>query len=323
MSNVQLSYNSPNHPAFSGGRYLKAFDHLHDIDHYEHSILTYLGSLMPFDKGFIDHPAFPSIATIARSTKISESTIRKKLRSLESKHYLKTKPVRFLNTQGKFQQSSNDYHLTTKAFDIYQDVQATKNQIRHIRKRSNLTIIQNTPPLSSQQAQPHTTDTHPHRQPLPNSSTDNPKENPQPTVSCSEDRDIFTLKTEVDRIVEAWESVVKVPVSKRQKETFLQQYVRIRGHEIFYMERILKLSSDPYLLSRALSINFLFSGFDFAEKNKRDITQSIDRAVSRTSSKADLDVLMGELPSFVESQSGRYFKPSVVISDLFPGLMSR
>jgi hypothetical protein len=85
-----------NHPVFAGGRYLSAFDHLHDIDHFEHSILTYLGSLMPYDKGFVDHPAFPSIATISRATKICESTIRKKIRQLERKGYIKVKAVRFL-----------------------------------------------------------------------------------------------------------------------------------------------------------------------------------------------------------------------------------
>jgi hypothetical protein len=71
------------------------------------------------------------------------------------------------------------------------------------------------------------------------------------------------LKEEVDRIIDAWEGVVKAPVSPRQRQSFLQHYVRIRGHEILYMERILKLISDPALLKRAQSINFLFSGFDF------------------------------------------------------------
>ncbi|HET9241256.1 MAG TPA: helix-turn-helix domain-containing protein, partial [Oligoflexus sp.] len=94
MSNLQQLFPS-DHPVFSGGRYLRAFDHLHDIGHYEHSILTYIGSLLPFDKGFLDHPAFPSIATISRSTKISESTVRKKLRSLEKKGYVIVKAVRF------------------------------------------------------------------------------------------------------------------------------------------------------------------------------------------------------------------------------------
>jgi hypothetical protein len=268
MSQAQLSYNSPDHPAFLGGRYLKAFDHLHDIDHYEHSILTYLGSLMPFDKGFINFPAFPSIATIARCTKISESTVRKKLRSLESKNYLRTQTRRFLNNQGKFEQSSNDYLFTSKAFDLYQDVQATKNQIKHIRKRTRLKLVPHTPPLSPIHPQPTPETTHPPREPSPNSYTENPKEDPQPIVSCSEDRDLAMLKDEVDRIIEAWESVVKAPVSPRQRETFLQHYVRIGGHEILYMERILKLISDPALFKRAQSINFLFSGFSFVDQSR-------------------------------------------------------
>jgi len=73
------------------------------------------------------------------------------------------------------------------------------------------------------------------------------------------------LKDEVDRIIEAWESVVKAPVSPRQRETFLQHYVRIGGHEILYMERLLKLISDPALLKRAQSIKFLFSGVAFKD----------------------------------------------------------
>ncbi|WP_176736210.1 helix-turn-helix domain-containing protein [Oligoflexus tunisiensis] len=308
MSNAQLSYNSPDHPVFSGGRYLRAFDHLHDIDHYEHSILTYLGSLMPFDKGFIDHPAFPSIATIARSTKISESTVRKKLRSLESKNYLKTKTVRFLNTQGKFQQSSNDYSFTTQAFDTYTDVLASRNQIKSIRRRSSLTLI-HTPPLSSQGPSPRGSRTTPHREPLPNSLKDHPKDNPKSTASCSDDRDIFTMKSEVDRIVEVWEDVTKKPVTKGQKETFLQQYVRIRGHEIFYMERLLRLASDSYLLGRAHSINFLFSGFDMAEKDKRDITQKVDQALSMANSQAEIQEIMDQIPSFVVKKSHNYIEP--------------
>jgi hypothetical protein len=98
MSNLFEIFPS-NHPVFAGGRYLKVIDHLHDIDHFEHSILMYLDSLMPYDKGFVDHPAFPSIATISRATKICESTVRKKIRQLEKKGYLRVKAMRFLNCQ--------------------------------------------------------------------------------------------------------------------------------------------------------------------------------------------------------------------------------
>src|SRR6478752_5987741 len=124
------------HRVFQGGRYLRAFDHAQDIDHYEHSILTYLGSLMPFDKGFIDHPAFPSISTISRSTRICEATVRKKLRVLQQKGYVKVEAVRFLNEHGYFQQSSNNYFLSDLAFQFFDDVMESRTHIGDIRKRA-------------------------------------------------------------------------------------------------------------------------------------------------------------------------------------------
>jgi hypothetical protein len=58
MSNSHGSF-PVDHRVFKGGCYLKAFDHVPDIDHFEHSILTCLGSLMPFNEHFVDLPIYP------------------------------------------------------------------------------------------------------------------------------------------------------------------------------------------------------------------------------------------------------------------------
>jgi hypothetical protein len=311
MSNLQQLFPL-DHPVFSGGRYLRAFDHLHDIDHYEHSILTYIGSLLPFDKGFLDHPAFPSIATISRSTKISESTVRKKLRSLEKKSYVKVKAVRFLNYQGKYQQSSNDYYLAPLAFEFFQDVMKSRNHILGIRKRAvgesfdgySCPIAPDTPPFSQAVANHCPAETLPVPAALPNSLNDNPTEHPQTSDSSS--RDIFTMKGEVDRIAAAWEELVRIPVSKGEKERFLKEYIRIRGNEIFYMERLMVIASDPYITSRAKSICFLFSGLDCALKNKAEIVEKAGLALMKAQSERELGQVLDEIPEFISNKSRNF-----------------
>lgn len=318
MSNLRQLFPL-DHPVFSGGRYLRAFDHLHDIDHYEHSILTYIGSLLPFDKGFLDHPAFPSIATISRSTKISESTVRKKLRTLEKKGYVKVKAMRFLNCQGKYQQSSNDYYLATLAFEFYQDVMASRSRIQHIRKRavgddSDGQVCPNalaTPPFPEAVAGCLPAETMPLATTVPNSLKDNPKEYPQESNSSS--RDIFTMKGEVDRIAAAWEELIRIPVSRGEKERFLKEYIRIRGNEIFYMERLLVIASDPYITSRAKSICFLFSGLDCALKNKAEIVEKAGLALMRAQSESELGQVLNEIPDFIQKKSQNFGETSEAI----------
>jgi DNA-binding Lrp family transcriptional regulator len=319
MSNLQQLFSS-DHPAFSGGRYLRAFDHLHDIDHYEHSILTYIGSLLPFDKGFLDHPAFPSIATISRSTKISESTVRKKLRSLEKKGYVKVKAVRILNYQGKYQQSSNDYYLAPMAFEFFQDVMATRNHIQSIRKRAvgdsfgshAYPIVPYSPPSVPEIEEAVVEQTPPVVHAAPNSLPKVPNEIPDSPDSFS-GRDIFTMKGEVDRIAAAWEELVKIPVSKGEKDRFFREYVRLRGNEIYFMERLLPIASDPYISSRAKSINFLFSGLDCALKNKADIVEKAGLALMRAQTEEELGKVLDDIPGFIKRTSRNFGEVSGAI----------
>jgi DNA-binding Lrp family transcriptional regulator len=319
MSNLHQFFPL-DHPVFSGGRYLRAFDHLHDIDHYEHSILTYIGSLLPFDKGFLDHPAFPSIATISRSTKISESTVRKKLRSLEGKGYVKVKAVRILNYQGKYQQSSNDYYLAPMAFEFFQDVMASRNHIQSIRKRAvgdsfdshSYPIVTYSPPSLPENGKAALEQTAPMFQTAPNSLPKAPDENPDSPDSFS-GRDIFTMKGEVDRIVVAWEELVKIPVSKGEKERFFREYVRVRGHEIYFMERLLPIVSDPYIASRAKSINFLFSGLDCAMKNRSDIVEKAGLAIMKAQTEEELEQLLIDIPGFIKRTSRNFGEVSGAI----------
>ncbi|MDQ3232047.1 MAG: helix-turn-helix domain-containing protein [Pseudobdellovibrionaceae bacterium] len=319
MSNL-FEIFPPNHPVFAGGRYLRAFDHLHDIDHFEHSILTYLGSLMPYDKGFVDHPAFPSIATISRATKICESTVRKKIRQLEKKGYVKVKAMRFLNCQGRFQQSSNDYYLAPLAFEFFADVMGSRNHIVGIRKRvvgdsfdsHSYPIVPYSPPSQPEIVEAAAEQTAPVPQAAPNSLLKVPTKNPDEPGSFS-GRDIFTMKGEVDRIVAAWEELVKIPVSKGEKDRFFREYVRLRGNEIYFMERLLPIASDPYIASRAKSINFLFSGLDCALKNKADIVEKAGLALMRAQTEEELEQLLEDIPGFIKRTSRNFGEVSGAI----------
>jgi hypothetical protein len=105
---------------FSGGRYLKAFDHIAGIDQCSHHILVYLGSRMPYDHGtFVGIQVWPSIATISQCTKMDSSTVRRKLHRLAEMGYITCKRNKRMNNAGKWEQGSNTYALTEKAFLEY------------------------------------------------------------------------------------------------------------------------------------------------------------------------------------------------------------
>ncbi|RYZ82573.1 MAG: hypothetical protein EOP04_21770, partial [Proteobacteria bacterium] len=124
------------HRVFSGGRYLRAFDHLPDISAYEHSILTYLGSLMSFEESYLDQPAFPSVAAIAVATKISEATVRTKMRVLERKGYIRVEGVLFINARGKMQQSTNNYYFSEQSFELFESILDSQEIVRSEYKRA-------------------------------------------------------------------------------------------------------------------------------------------------------------------------------------------
>jgi hypothetical protein len=303
------------HRVYQGGRYLRAFDHAHDIDHYEHSILTYLGSLMPFDKTFVDHPAFPSILTISSSTKISQSTVRKKLRSLQGKGYLKVESCRFLNERGHFQQSSNNYFLSTLAFEFYEAVLSSRSDSAAIRRRAvgESFFVPSTNPTPAPREGGYFSSTEgPLSAAVPNSLPESPNES-QREISSSDGRNLFEKKKEVDNLVRLWEDLVKIPVSKDEKRKFLREYVRLNGNEVHLMEKLLPIASDPYIASRAQSINFLFSGIDCALRNREEIVQTATKALNRIESQHDLDKLLGEIPGFIKAKSQNFGIASDII----------
>lgn len=308
------------HKVFSGGRYLRAFDYASDIDHYEHSILTYMGSLMPFDKGFIDRPAYPSIATIARSTKISESTVRKKIRSLELKGYLQTKMVRFVNSQGKFQQSTNNYSLTNFAFDEYKNTLHRREENCEVRFRSKPSNIPagseetklHSPPVLNKEA-PFDARAPRLSQKPPKSYLETTKFNSNLETSSEIEKPTENLQREAERVIEAWESVIKIPVSKKEKVTFLTEFTRVRCNETWLTERLLKIASDPYLLSRAKSINYLFSSLDYAIKDEIEIKKTVTKALASANDVNSLKDLISVIPEFIAKKSRNYTPPSEVI----------
>ena len=105
---------------FSGGRYLRAFDAIEDIDQCSHHILVYLGSRMPYDQGtFVGIQVWPSIATISQCTKMDSSTVRRKVHRLAEMGYITAKRNKRMNNAGKWEQGSNTYALTEKAFLQY------------------------------------------------------------------------------------------------------------------------------------------------------------------------------------------------------------
>jgi hypothetical protein len=295
------------HRVYQGGRYLRAFDHAPDIDHFEHSILTFLGSLMPFDKGFVDHPAFPSVLTIASSTKISQSTVRKKLRSLQGKGYLKVEAIRYLNERGHFQQSSNNYFLSVLAFEFYESVLLSRSECVAIRKRAvgdSFFVPAEHPTPSPCEGGHFSSQEGPLSATVPNSLPESQRESRLDPGSSGRSR--FDMKREVDNLVKEWEGLVKVPVSKGEKTKFLREYIRIGGNELHFLEKLLPIASDPYIASRASSINFLFSGIDCAMRNRDEIVRKATKALNRVETQSDLDRLLTDIPGFIKEKSQNF-----------------
>ncbi|MBC7660246.1 MAG: hypothetical protein H7249_11120 [Chitinophagaceae bacterium] len=282
------------HRVFAGGRYLRAFDHLPDICSYEHSILTYLGSLMSFEKCFLDQAAFPSIATISVATKISETTVRAKMRALASKGYIRVESVHYLNERGKFQQDSNNYFFTDLAFRLFDDVMRSRLRIQECRKRAVGDWIETVSPeqialeqsFSSVSAQAFSFSydqqfpelafddlafeiSQPFPMPLskpkevdsltPEAPAKPEPDLPIPPLTSESSRDIFTQTSEVARLVSAWENVTKFPVSKSEREEFFREYARIGGSEMHFARRICALGRDPLALSNAKGMAYLFT----------------------------------------------------------------
>jgi hypothetical protein len=270
---------------------------------------------MPFDKGFVSHVAWPSVATISRSTKISEATVRKKLRSLQGKGYVKVEAVRFLNERGFFQQSSNNYFLSDLAFQFFEDVIGSSHYIETIRKRAvgePYSFSREEPSSLSDVGGDCESRTDPRSKTVPNSPQKIQNESPS-EPSYSADREIFSMRGEVDRIAAVWEKLLNVPVSKGEKESFFREYVRSRGNEIHYSERILKIASDPYLTSRAKSLNFLFSGLDCALRNRAEIVKKGSLALLDSRTPEELNETISKIPSFIRQKSQDYANPTAAI----------
>lgn len=121
------------------------------------------------------------------------------------------------------------------------------------------------------------------------------------------------MKGEVDRIVVAWKELVKIPVSKGEKERFFREYVRVRGHEVYFMERLPPIASDPYIASRAKSINFLFSGLDCALKSKADIVEKAGLALMRPKTEEELKKLLEDIPGVIKRTSRNFGEVSDAI----------
>ncbi len=249
MSNLHQLFPL-DHEVFRGGRYLEALACLEDIDHWELSILQYLGSKMPFDKGFVGQTAFPSVATISANTKIPQSTVRKKINSLVKKGYLIKKQRRFLNERGHWQQSSNDYQLTNLPFEKFQSVLDTRRKIAMERKRAVgqsevdqfMPFPEDTPPpkitevglAECEEGAIHSVATN---SPL-ESLVEGPNLDPH---SSYLERPISERKAEANRIIVNWEEIIKSSVTGFEKRRFIEEYIRTRSSEIQLLEKLQRL----------------------------------------------------------------------------------
>ena len=112
----------PGHFVYQHGPYYDAFSELDDIDAHELAILLYLGRSTGKDptKEPID---FPSVAMIAKKTKMNPTTARKKVKSLSKKGYLKTKARMCLSVNNKLQQLSHEYEFQEQSFEVFKDQQ--------------------------------------------------------------------------------------------------------------------------------------------------------------------------------------------------------
>ncbi len=322
MSNVHQLF-PVNHRVFQGGRYLKAIHALPDLDIYEQAILLYLGSLMPFDKGFVDQVAWPSIETIAKNTRMSNKTVQKKINSLVRKKLLTKKQRISINQNGRYEQLTNDYTLTVECFTSYEDVLISQERISAIRKRAVgessgafFTSSSFPPPATLETVGEVITDETPTSEVHTNSPAKALKEDPNTSpFSCNSDD---LSKSEVDNIVIAWEEVVKKAVSPFEKRRFLIDYRRTRSNELLMLEKIQDIENDPYLLERAKSINWLFSGYDLSVKTKKQLMKAGNRAIERVANANQLDEIVSDLPRFLANKSQDFLNPSPeLIESLF------
>ncbi|MFW7380176.1 MAG: hypothetical protein ACOH5I_15290 [Oligoflexus sp.] len=301
----------PDHIVFSGGRYLKAIESLDDIDNAEYSILVYLGSLVNFKESFIGHDVYPAIASIAKAVKLSESTVRKKLRALSEKGYIKISTFISINSRGKWQQRSNNYQFTTKVFRHYQSVKESEELIdKQVRRHELSKENYPQPPCEKKPPSPPADDDPgddreppPPDQPEPKSLSNSQLNSSSESPSSWQCRGLSTVSSEVREIRQAWEEVVGLDVSRKEEERFARQYARLGNGQAYYLGRIVTLAEDAYLRSRAKSMMFLFKPFDLAGKNKREIQSAAARALDKANSKAEVDQIVGQLPNLVTTRS--------------------
>lgn len=96
--------------------YIKTFSRLENINHIDLSILTYFISSIPFGEQILEYPVHLSLSEISKTLLISQTTVRNHIRHLEDIGYLRKREKRFINSNGRLQQFSNDYFILEAAF---------------------------------------------------------------------------------------------------------------------------------------------------------------------------------------------------------------
>lgn len=304
-----------NHEPFRSTACIRVLDELTDIDHYERSILIFLG----LEMNFSDHEASPSINEIARYTKISRQTVRTRLKRLQEKSYLVCKQTKLVNLNGKLQQYPNRYGFTSAMLSRFETFQREESYFVSERK---LVVGQSyVYSLSYAEPSPSPEVTTP---PAPNglaaAFVESPSIDPVPAVQPSLDlmppalfeakpspppapapapnkpislvenfvepevipgSDVLAIQGQVDRIVQAWEKLFKTTVLNTDRIIFAGEYRKRRCREFEMLKKIEKISGDPSLMERAGSIVFLFMSLEEVPATIEELAPKfVKRAIS-------------------------------------------
>jgi DNA-binding MarR family transcriptional regulator len=128
---------------YNGGRALNAVYASKKLEHFQKSVLTFIGSQIDFCD--FTKPYWISISRIMEALSLSRPKVQRVLKSLVESGYLK-KEFRF-NEKNK-QQISNSYSLTSKIFDEYAELaEATPVSNRYPPSQGGHPI--DTPPVSN------------------------------------------------------------------------------------------------------------------------------------------------------------------------------
>ena len=212
--------------------------------------------------------------------------------------------------------------LTDRAFQIYEAVVASNQEISNIRKRvvgePNYDGFgpsrTDSPPATISDRGAYTSEIGPLPVVATNSSFKSPDEGPH-TSPNSLPSSAVQRKSVIDDLILTWEELIKRSVNSFERKRFMQEFTRTRSNAVLIDEKLAQIEGDPYLFARAKSMNWLFGGFDMALKNKADIKRIGLRAIKKSWSLEDLADLEKELPELISRNADGFIEVTPAIVD--------